>query len=151
MTKLIVGFRSFSNATKNWEFLTRCVLVSYLPHSQQWLLPWYNLYLPLSSALVSSKSTLLCSEEVSWFPSSCFPLIFRTNIRLTFLLLTHSESHAVDGCLDWGCLCFALLFPLECWHDFIIRNSRFLALHYSWLFSCHNTLYNIGSSTSAVE
>jgi hypothetical protein len=88
---------------------------------------------------------------VSWFLSSCFPIIFCNNVCLTFLLLTHSESHAVDGCLHWGCLCFAFLFPLECWHDFIMRNSRFLALQYSWLFSCHNTLCSFGSSTSAVE
>jgi len=118
-----------------WAFLPQCLRFACFPHIQQWLVPWYNLYLTLSSALVSSKSTiLLCSEDVSWFPS-CFRLIFYNNVCLTFLLLTHSESHVVGGCLCWGCLCFAVLFPLECWRDFKIRNSKFLALQHSWLFS----------------
>jgi len=98
MTKLIVGFRNFAYATRNWAFLLHCLRVSYLPHSQQWLLPWYDLYRPLSSALVSSKSTLLCSEDVYWFPSSFFPLIFRTNIYIYIYIYI---SYVLSSCTLW--------------------------------------------------
>jgi len=113
MTKLIVAFHSYGNATTTSLFLPHCVRFACFPHSQQCLVPWCNLHLPLSSALVSSKSTLLlCSEDVSWFPSR-FRVIFCTNVHLTFLLFTHSESHAVGGCLCWGCLYFCFLLSIR--------------------------------------